>query len=238
MERAFTEQLKLQKRMSPAPNYVPKYQKGIETRRRILQEVNKLYNKEGLNLTLGQIADKLGMTLGSITNYFPRKEQLLLALFRDFDEKSDTLYRRFQNEETLLDFSGVVRYYHQVMDLQYRYRFAMAYLAVQPIGDPELQQHLQERYQENRRNLEKRVAFQVTSGSLKAELLEPATFDIFCFQLYNLLTTWVVSLQLYHRGRGYREMKPVYLRGILSCFTPYLTEKGIVELQEALRQLE
>ena len=197
-----------------------------------------MYNEEGLNLTLGQIASKLGMTLGSITNYFPRKELLLLALYRDYDEKMDALHRRFQNEEALLDFSGVVRYYHKIMDLQYRYRFAIAFLAVQPIGDSELQQHLQERYLENRRNLEKRVAFQVTSGSLKAELLEPATFDIFCFQLYNLLTTWVVSLHVYHRERGYREMKPVYLRGILNCFTPYLTEKGIAELEEALRPLE
>ena len=224
--------------MSPKPNFEPKYQKGIETRRRILREVNKLYNEEGLNLTLGQIAGKLGVTLGSITNYFPRKEQLLLALFRDFDEKSDLLYRQFQNEEALLDFSGVVRYYHKVMDLQYRYRFAMAYLAVQPIGDPELQQHLQERYRLNRANLKKRVAFQVKSGSLKADLLDPAAFDSFCFQLYNLLTTWVISLQLYHQERGYSEMKPIYLRGILNCFTPHLTERGLAELQEAFRHLE
>lgn len=196
-----------------------------------------MYNEEGLKLTLDEIAGRLGLTKGRITNYFPRKEDLLLAILQNFDDKADRLYRRYQNEDALLEFSGMVKYYQEVMDLQYRYRFAMSFVAVQPIGEPELQAHIEKRYRKNRANLKERVAFQVETGSLKEELLNPATFEVFCFQLYNLLTTWVVSLQLYYPSEGYEKMKPVFLRGIMNCYTPHLSEKGERELEEALRKM-
>jgi len=216
---------------------VAKQPKGTETRRRIVREVSRLYNEEGLKLTLDQLARKLGLSKGRITNYFPKKEYLLLAIFQDYEQEANQLYQQYQNAESLLDFSGVLAYYSELMDLQYRYRFAIAYLGVHPIGDPELQQHLSERYRQNRAYLQERVAFQVRSGSLRKALLEPETFEVFCFQLYTLFTSWVVSLQLYYPDRGYEEMKPVFLRGIMQCFVPYLTEKGKTEWQRAFRQL-
>lgn len=216
---------------------MPKQSKGMATRQRILEEVSQLYNEEGLTLTLDQLARKLGLTKGRITNYFPKKEQLLLAIFREYEDKAAQLYQRYQQDEASLDLSDFLLYYSKMMDLQYRYRFAMAYLAVQPIGEPELQQHIATRYRQNKANLKKRLSYQVRSGTLREELLEPETFELFSFQIYNLFTTWVVSLQLYYKDEGYEQMKPVFLRGIISCYTPYLTEKGKAELEEAFRQL-
>jgi AcrR family transcriptional regulator len=216
---------------------MPKQSKGMATKQWILDEVSRLYNDEGLKLTLDQLARKLGLTKGRITNHFPKKEYLLLAIFQDFDHKANLIYQQYQNDEALLEFSGVLAYYSEIMDLQYRYRAAVAYLAVQPIGDPELQQHLAEQSRQNKAYLKERIAYQVRSGSIQEELLEPKTFEVFCFQLYNLFTSWVVSLQLYYKEQGYEQMKPIFLQGIMNCFVPYLTEKGKAELQEAFRQL-
>jgi len=217
---------------------VATYKKGIKTRQRILEEVNALYNKEGLKLTLDDLARKLSLTKGRITNYFPKKERLLLAIFEEYERKANLLYAQYQNEEALLNFSGVLAYYDELLDLQYDYRFALAYLGVQPIADPDLQAHLTQRYRQNRYFLKERIDFQVRSGSLQKELLETEAFEVFCFQLYTLFTNWVVSLQLYYEEQGYEQMKPVFLRGIMQCFRPYLTEQGEAEIEQAFQGLD
>jgi hypothetical protein len=62
------------------------------------------------------------------------------------------------------------------------------------------------------------------------EILQPAVlqapdFDMFCFQYTNLLTTWVISQQLFFGSRPYAEMKPFYLKGVMTLYIPYLIPK-------------
>jgi hypothetical protein len=62
--------------------------------------------------------------------------------------------------------------------------------------------------------------------------MEEKTYEVFHFQLTNLFTNWVINLELYDIGKTYTEMKPVYLKGIISIFLPFLTEKGFRELTD------
>ena len=70
----------------------------------------------------------------------------------------------------------------------------------------------------------------VKQGSLSERLLHTDVFPVFLFKFVNLFTTWVISLEIYDSDKSYEEMKPIYLRGIFSCFVPFLTEQGNAEI--------
>jgi hypothetical protein len=61
---------------------------------------------------------------------------------------------------------------------------------------------------------------------LQPAVLQSPDFEMFCFQYTNLLTTWVISQQLYFGNRAYPEMKPHYLKGVMALYIPYLTSQG------------
>jgi AcrR family transcriptional regulator len=77
------------------------YKKGIEMRQNIVQEARRIFNKEGLHLTLDQIAQKLGITKGRITNYFPTKDKLFVALSQDYDLRFQELMVSFGGNQTV-----------------------------------------------------------------------------------------------------------------------------------------
>jgi hypothetical protein len=70
----------------------------------------------------------------------------------------------------------------------------------------------------------------VNNGLVQPEILEEPNFEIFTFQFVSIFTTWVISLEIYHSDRPYNEIKTIYLKGILNCFYPYLTKKGMQQI--------
>jgi hypothetical protein len=71
------------------------------------------------------------------------------------------------------------------------------------------------------------------NGELKPAILEQANYRIFLFSYTNLLTTWLMNLEIYDIDKPYLEMKPIYLQGIFSVYQPYLTAKGKRSLRNA-----
>ncbi|MBL7844268.1 MAG: TetR/AcrR family transcriptional regulator [Cyclobacteriaceae bacterium] len=199
-------------------------------RQHIILEARRIFNKEGLYLTLEQLASRLELSKGRITNYFPTKDNLFVAISQDYD-------LRFQ--ELMISFSGVQKVSFEwlksvcsaVMDLQYQYRSAIVFVATTSSSQTEMHNQITKSYKKNSQQVRKTVALLVENGLLKPELLELPNFEVFCFQHVNLFTTWVISLEIYHSSSSYKKMKPVYLKGIVGCYYPYLTKKGQTQYQ-------
>lgn len=201
------------------------YKKGIEMRQKIIQDARSIFNKEGLNQTLDQIAEKLGITKGKITNYFPTKDNLFVALSQDYDLRFQELMASFVGNQRI-GFEWVASVYSAIMDLQYEYRSTIIFAASTSSAQKEMHEQVTRSYKTNSKQLSQMVKILVEAGLLKPELLEPKKFEVFCFQHVNLFTTWVISLEIYYSSSTYKKMKPVYLEGILGCFYPYFTTKG------------
>ena len=201
------------------------YKKGIEMRQHIIREARKVYNEEGLHLTLDQLAGKLNLTKGRITNYFPTKDALFVALSQDYDIRFQELMVQF-GEEMKVSFEWLVKVFSAVMDLQYEYRSAIIFVATTSSSQIEMHHQITKSYKANSKQVGQSVERLLKAGLVKPVILDPKVFDVFCFQYVNLFTTWVISLEIYHNTSSYKKMKPVYLKGILGCFYPYLTTKG------------
>lgn len=200
-------------------------------RQHIIREARKVYNEEGLQLTLDQLAAKLNLTKGRITNYFPTKDALFVALSQDYDIRFQELMMQFAGE-TKVSFEWMAKVFSAIMDLQYEYRSAIIFVATTSSSQKEMHHQITKSYKANSKQVSQSVEHLLNAGLVKPVILEPKVFDVFCFQYVNLFTTWVISLEIYHSTSSYKKMKPVYLKGILGCFFPYLTIKGKNQLNK------
>ena len=201
------------------------YKKGIEMRQHIIREARMVFNDEGLHLTLDQLAGKLNLTKGRITNYFPAKDDLFVALSQDYDIRFQELMMQFGGERKV-SFEWLVKVFSAVMDLQYEYRSAIIFVATTSSSQKEMHNQITKSYKTNSKQVSQSVESLLKAGLVKPFILDPKAFEVFCFQYVNLFTTWVISLEIYHSSSSYKKMKPIYLKGILGCFYPYLTIKG------------
>lgn len=199
-------------------------------RQSIIQEARKIFNKEGLQLTLDQIAQKLGITKGRITNYFPNKDNLFVALSQDYDLRFQELMASF-GESQEISFDWLATVYSAIMDLQYEHRSTIIFAATTSSGQKEMHEQVTHSYKTNSKQVSQMVNVLVDEGLIKPELQKPGNFDVFCFQHVNLFTTWVISKEIYYSTSSYKKMKPVYLKGIFGCYYPYLTTKGLAQYQ-------
>jgi AcrR family transcriptional regulator len=202
------------------------YKKGIEMRQHIISEARKVFNAEGLHLTLDQLAGKLNLTKGRITNYFPTKDDLFVALSQDYDLRFQELMTQF-GEEMKVSFEWLVKVFSAVMDLQYEYRSAIIFVATTNSSQKEMHNQITKSYKTNSKQVRQSVESLLKAGLVKPVILDPKIFEVFGFQYVNLFTTWVISLEIYNSSSSYKKMKPVYLKGIFSCYYPYLTKKGL-----------
>ena len=200
-------------------------------RQRIIREARNVYNEEGLHLTLDQLAAKLELTKGRITNYFPTKDDLFVALSQDYDLRFQELMIQFGGE-TKLSFEWLVTVFSAIMDLQYEYRSAIIFVATTNSSQKDMHGQITNSYKSNSKQVGSTLEGLIKSGLIKPDIMEPGIFEVFSFQYINLFTTWVISLEIYHSTRSYKKMKPVYLKGILGCFYPYLTRKGLSQINK------
>lgn len=208
--------------------------KGKRTKKWVISAINDIYNAEGMNFTLDQLAAKLGVNRSTITNYFPRKDRLLLAILVEYERELKALIEKVNPDESPTDFFKQVHFYRQALEQMYRYRFVISYIIINPPADSDFVAQLRATYSANLHRLNKRIESFCRAGLLEPAILERENYRVFRFQYMNLSTTWPITHRLYEEGADFDSLKETYLRGVMACFKPFLTEKGARQLKEAL----
>ncbi len=90
-------------------------QAGRSTARRIIQAAHDLLETQILDkFSMRSVAEQAGVSLANLQYYFPRREDLLHALFADIAEQYSQAYAAFQNEgdeqSPLERFEQILRY--------------------------------------------------------------------------------------------------------------------------------
>jgi AcrR family transcriptional regulator len=210
-----------------------KVPKGESTRITIMDNARDIFNNKGINLTLDNLATEMKITKGKITNHFPTKDKLFLAILADYEEKLAALVIGMKEHYVSRTLSSLVTVLSNIMDLQYQYRCCIVYLNVLSPAQSEIRDHIKSTLGRNLGAIKVRMMGFVEGKILDSAMLEPDMFDAFIFIYINQLTQWVVYFDMYDKEKGFEKMKPVYIKGIMyHVYGPYLTVKGRKELQQ------
>lgn len=202
-----------------------KITKGELTQNFVLNEARRVLNEHGIDLTLKELAEKMEVTIGKITNHFPTKDHLFAGLSKKYQEEYLSLRSSYpwNNEYSL---PKLYDYMGTIMDLQYEHRCLLLYVNSTGVNQKVMLKQITASWRENLTGFEEMLSLLVKMELLTGEILKKEFFLIVRFQFINLFTTWLVSFTIYDNNLSYKKMKAIYQKGIIYSLYPYLTQKG------------
>jgi len=109
------------------------------TKVKITQTTIDLFNQHGCrNVSLPQIADAMGISLGNLTYHFPKKDELMLSVYQKFQEELATVTKEYNQVADLEAINNQLKGFHKFQE-----RFRFFYLDLLEMGRayPELAKH-------------------------------------------------------------------------------------------------
>ncbi len=201
-----------------------KFKKGKKTRKRILAEGRELMNQHGHSITLALLGSKMGITIGQITYHFRSKDHLIVGITEEFQERLAELIN--VQSDKLHHLENFHKYLDALLDVQYNYRCAVRYIFTSSPEQLALSDHIRKNHLKALTSIRERLRMLVNNGDLKPSIFERENLDIFLFQYTGLLTVWVNNLEIYGEQKSYKELKSIYIRGIMDLFMPHATPAG------------
>jgi len=208
--------------------------KGELTQLEILEKVNELFNRSGVDHTILEISDSIGMGKSRITNYFPKKEDLIIGLLRQYEKEMAVWVTNYLSSSEIQGFYQYLPYLAGIMKLMFRYRRVISYSLIHPGLESSVDHHIRLNYDKNKIQIRGRMETFIKNGLLKEKLLEPDTFEVFILQFLCVSSNWIVMFNLLEADKSFDSVKERYLRTILSCLYPYLTENGEEQMKAAI----
>jgi AcrR family transcriptional regulator len=193
----------------------------------VVENCISVFNEHGLDITLNEIAKLLNVSRGKINHYFQTKEELLIAIAKEYEKALAVIITEHIFNETEDFLLQTFKLYGKIMDNQYKFRCAIIYSAGTSNSRKELVHQIYNSYKNSKERILAMTQNLVQLGYLDKEILLESKFNIFNYQFVSLFTTWPIQLEMYDKKEGYKKMKPIYLEGISNCFKIYATTKGL-----------
>jgi AcrR family transcriptional regulator len=212
-----------------------KIAKGENTRLTITEKAREFFNQQGISITIDTVAREMGISKSKITNHFPTKDNLFMAIMTEYEQELGSLIAKWFPLGVEKSFQVYVNMLSEVMDIQFKYRCAIVYLNMISPSQHELKQHTRTTFERNRSIIRQRMQGMCKAGLVGEAVLEEPAWSAFLFAYVNLLTQWVIYLDMYDNPEEYLSNKQKYLRGVMNhLYLPYMTKKGIKEYQQLI----
>jgi AcrR family transcriptional regulator len=204
--------------------------KGKTTRNLILAEARNTFNQFGIQITLAELAEKTSISMSKINNHFPTKDHLFVGLSEQYQQEHQNLKSSFKWDKEIT-LKNIHQFVGIMMDLQYTYRCLLLYVCAIGPNQKTMLTRVTESWNFDQKGFKDLIVALTHSGLLVPEIVKKPKYETFRFQFINLFTTWLVSFTIYDINLSYEKMKPVYHKGIMMCFYPFLTDKGDIEFK-------
>jgi len=143
------------------------YRKGAERRTQILDEMIRMVADHGVDASsLRSVADSLGITHAALRHYFPNRDELLLAVYREHEVREQGAPDRMKS--AIGDMRDSASRNREVPGLVQLYT-TLAADAVQE-GHPATREFMRERFTRLRADLAALIEADQASGRIRADL--------------------------------------------------------------------
>lgn len=207
----------------------PKPQK---TQERILETALILFNEYGAdNVSTRQIASAMGIAQGNLSYHFPRKEDIIAALYTQLVA---TLSAHISEMAIHLkehgEISTVMHSVTTTFSILYEYKFFMLDFVSIMRNNPAIKKHYQELTMMRRSQFAEIKALMIQKGWMKKDLTEQFNSEI--DELMQIVGDfWISSAEILYQGKE-KDKLAHYTRVFSAIIAPYLTPKGMKEFQK------
>lgn len=205
-----------------------------KTKLKIINTTINLFNQHGFaNVSLPRIAKEMSISLGNLTYHFPKKDQLIMAIYDIILTDLKAITTVYQTPiaigiENLLEFDGQFKAFY---DFQQKYRFFYLDLLelerAYPVLEAQHQAHIQNKIEE----LHQYFLFNIQTGDM---LNKPEAYSFLAQQVWMTVVFWPMQSAV----RGVENSKAKMVETGWFLLSPYLTEKGKATLENEITTLK
>jgi AcrR family transcriptional regulator len=209
----------------------------VNTRKKILQAAQELYNAHGVyslhgekKVTLREIAKAAGIADGNLRYHFPKQPDLLHALYMELVEKLETGIGQMHLGP--FDLSYLYQSMVHTCECLYEYKFLMLDFVGIMRRVEKIKTHFVALTAFRQQQFKIVTEQLIANGSLKPPSF-PGQMEAF-YQYFQIAGDfWISSAEIFYQGP--EEEKVIYYVDLLfQGIVPYLTEKGLKEYQNII----
>ncbi|MEL6675718.1 MAG: TetR/AcrR family transcriptional regulator [Bacteroidota bacterium] len=195
----------------------------MKTREKILHQAREMFNARGIAAVSSRnISEEMGISYGNLCYHFPRKDDIILQLYRDMQTELDLEVANLKAEIFRFDF--MVRSLRKMLEVHYRYKFIFLDLSSLSRKFPFIQEHARRQYQFRVAICREIYDFLMQEGYLKMEKKE-GHYDKLVHSVLMILNAWIVDSEIYYEGSENKKVDH-YLEMIYRFVSSSLTKEG------------
>lgn len=192
----------------------------MTTREKIIVESVELFNSRGISpVTLRDIADRVGISIGNLAYHFKNKDFIIEEIFRLMEEERQ---KRLSEVQMIPSFDNANRQTLAILKISYKYRFF--YLDTLDIlrAYPSIAKLHKKQVEESINYVKAILDYSVGSGNMKPEPY-PGCYRRLSETVWSIMQFWLMSEAI----RGIKKHSANEARITMwSLVEPHLTEKG------------
>lgn len=200
----------------------------IKTKQKIINETIQLFNQQGFsNVTTDTIAKTVGISLGNLTYHFPKKDDLVVTIYRQLVAELRTVFATYRKHPDFLSIDGQLRAFYR-----FQSKYCFFYVDTLEIGRsyPKIGQQHQEHITMQIQDVHNIFIFNVGKKNLRNDVA-PDAYERVAHSVWMMVALW--TYQLLIRGKMDLDSENEMMESAWNLIFPYFTEQG----KEVFRQL-
>ena len=197
-----------------------------DTKERIISTAVELFNTKGfVNVTMRNLADELGMSLGNLTYHFKKKEELMEAIHEQIEKERNVL---LESVQMIPSIENIHRQMVPLYHLYERFRFLQQDILEINRAYPHLAEVQREQIKSQIRYIKAIIDYSVGSGNMKPES-RMGQYQQLAETVWMIITFWLPQRELRNqKGNLYNQARSA----IWNLVIPLLTEKGLANFNK------
>lgn len=201
----------------------------MKTRDKILHTALSLFNENGVSrISSRNISEDMGISYGNLTYHFPKKEDIVLTLYQQMQDKINEQFR--QLEANIFGLNFMLDSLKAIFKISYQYKFVFLGLAYLNREFEEIRKDTLKQWEQHKLLLEKLAFFLAQNGMLRPEVA-PNENKSKINNLLHILHFWIADAEIFYRGDEEHKIG-YYLEMFYNAIRPSLTEKALHIFEE------
>ncbi len=202
----------------------------MRTKERIIQTAIELFNRDGFsNVRIQHIAEHLEMSLGNFTYHYPKKDDLVIAVYEHLAKNINKIWEKFERKSYFSLIDNQIRFFFYLQEkFSFFYVDTLELLRAYPDIAARHREHIKRQFEQTSAILQ----LNVDDGNFD---MTPKDVEFLTEIIWSNVVLWKTKNLI----RGNTDLTANNMAANLwGLLQPYFTEKGYAEYEKLLKNQE